>query len=47
MRGVKRFEGEEQVAEAQKRHAVATRPKNQEEGDLNAEGAWKAELPTR
>jgi hypothetical protein len=34
------------VAGAQKWHAVATRSKNQEEGDLNAEGAWKAELWT-
>jgi len=47
VRRVKRFEGEEQVAGAQKWHAVATRPKSQEEGDLNAEGAWKAELSTR
>lgn len=47
MRGVKRFEGEEQVAGAQKWHAVATRPKNQGEWDLNAEDARKAELSTR
>jgi hypothetical protein len=44
--GVKRLEGEEQVAEAPKRRAVAAHQRSQEAGDLIVDGARGGESST-